>query len=565
MPKAKKRKQTTFNPSPIKSAFLYSTLLDEDKSYQFAFLPDLEGTANLSKAQRLEVIQRTYTRLVNKCVDFLVEQECISRQLIMNTPRESVVAKLGKECDERGINTAYSQNAFKQAFTMLSTRFNNIRLEMLSFRPSPFVRSKVLFAMAVDHKAKDEMIAEMNALSLAKASKNGDIAGTDDANGFYSKQASELESMSDDDFSLAMLQFWDDYATTSLMFRIPHPKRASVPLDERIARIEPANHIKSDYVIYISDIKVCNDRICVPLKTSRHAIQQLKENTPANAFSYTIRNHNRVRVSWAYTKAVQQPTTIEEKILGVDTGIRDCLYVSNGSHYGSFSSVEDFYFNTVEPAFGDLSKIRAKKEHIKHFLHTHKNLPKDVRRSCIEKIDYLEAVLQKAKAPYHKKNHYRQMLEHEIAATVKAYVDAIDSKTLTVLEKLDTKEFDKSRKANGRLSTFARGFLQKRLMEQLNWAGYDFLEVEPCYTSQVCPKCFYLDKENRKEKVFQCKCCGFKDDADHVGSINICDRAKDDALMDICNKYGYNHNIVKGKLSEYYAKKHEEYLKAASF
>ena len=44
----------------------------------------------------------------------------------------------------------------------------------------------------------------------------------------------------------------------------------------------------------------------------------------------------------------------------------------------------------------------------------------------------------------------------------------------------------------------------------------------------------------------RCKCCGFKDDADHVGSINICDRAKDDALMDICNKYGYNHNIVKG-------------------
>lgn len=561
MPKAKKRKNTTFNSTPTKCAFLYSTLVDENASYQFALIPELEGEANLGKAQRLDKIQKTYTRLVNKCVDFLVEQDGISRQLIMNDPRESTIAKLGKKCDEKNINTAYSQNAFKQAFTMLSTRFNNIRLEMLSFRPSPFVRSKVLFAMAVDHKSKDEMIAEMKSLAEAKKAKSGAVAGSDDAKDFYSKQASEIGAMSDKDFSLAMLQFWGDYASTSLMCRIPHPKKASVPLDERIASIEPANHIKSDYVIAISNIIVYEDRIYVPLKASRHAIKQLRENTPANAFSFTIRNHNQVRVSWAYMKSVEKPSP--ERFLGVDTGIRDCLYVSDGSHYGSFSSVEDFYFGTVEPAFGELSKIRAKKDHIKYFLRTHKNLPEDVRRSHIEKIDFLEAMLQKAKAPYHKKNHYHQMLEHEIVTSVKAYVDSIDSETLTVLEKLDIKEFDKSRKANGRLSTFARGSLQKRLMEQLNWAGYDFLEIEPCYTSQVCPKCFYLDKQNRKDKVFLCKCCGFKDDADHVGSINICERAKDDALMDICNKYGYNHGLVKGKISEYYAKKHEEYLKKA--
>lgn len=34
-------------------------------------------------------------------------------------------------------------------------------------------------------------------------------------------------------------------------------------------------------------------------------------------------------------------------------------------------------------------------------------------------------------------------------------------------------------------SLFARGKLQHRLMEELNWRGFDFLEVAPDYTSQV--------------------------------------------------------------------------------
>ena len=36
------------------------------------------------------------------------------------------------------------------------------------------------------------------------------------------------------------------------------------------------------------------------------------------------------------------------------------------------------------------------------------------------------------------------------------------------IEKLDIKEFNKSRKVNGMFSTFARGKLQRKLMEALN-------------------------------------------------------------------------------------------------
>ena len=107
------------------------------------------------------------------------------------------------------------------------------------------------------------------------------------------------------------------------------------------------------------------------------------------------------------------------------------------------------------------------------------------------------------------------VIDHEIKSSIDRYIESISHDTLTVLEKLDIREFNKSRKSNGMMSTFARGKLQKKLMETLNWYGYDFKEVVPDYTSQTCPVCSHLEKENRNGKSFKCKCCGYEADADY--------------------------------------------------
>ena len=70
-----------------------------------------------------------------------------------------------------------------------------------------------------------------------------------------------------------------------------------------------------------------------------------------------------------------------------------------------------------------------------------------------------------AEAPYRKKRHYYAMLDHEIRVAVTSYTESLTQDTLTVLEKLDIKEFQKSRKQNAKFSMFARGKLQKTLME----------------------------------------------------------------------------------------------------
>ncbi len=152
--------------------------------------------------------------------------------------------------------------------------------------------------------------------------------------------------------------------------------------------------------------------------------------------------------------------------------------------------------------------------------------------------------------------------KQKIKKTVTAYVDSISKDTLTAIERLDIKEFNKSRKMNGMFSTFARGKLQRKLMEALNQKGCDFFEVEPDFTSQVCPVCSNLNGENRHSKGFCCTNCGYQDDADPVGAVNIRNRASDKEILELCKENQYNHKNLQNAIKIVYEKRHVAYKEA---
>lgn len=64
--------------------------------------------------------------------------------------------------------------------------------------------------------------------------------------------------------------------------------------------------------------------------------------------------------------------------------------------------------------------------------------------------------------------------------------------------------------------------LQKMIEYKAKREGIEVRYINPCFTSQQCSKCEYIDKENREtQEDFICKKCGFKLNADHNASINI--------------------------------------------
>lgn len=455
MPKARKKMNSEFEPSPVKSVFLF-------------------GKPNKGKLDLLWQMEHKYVELINFNIEALMAVPDIHVQLIKNDKKDSYVRQLQKQLRPKDINSAFCQNAFDASFTKLSNRLDAVRLEMFKTIDSIFCQSKVLFGLCLDGVAKDEMTACLNKVVNAVRNKK-DTA-------FYQNCIAQLQNMSADEFDAQMMEFHELYDMVSIQFKTPHVKSEAIPFDSRLMRIESSTDTVMPYVITLTNPFIKGNRISIPINTSRHSLHKIQANRMAA--TVTVKPEGtKVRIGWSYAKSFRKPDTAV--CMGVDTGIKDSFFLSDGRSIGSMKEVIDYYHHDVEPAFAQLSSLRNKKRNISYYVRHHKNLPADVRRSLIQKMDNLEHMIRTADAPYRKKRTYYNMLNHEIKQNVKTYMSFITHDTLTVLELLDIKEFNKSHRLNGDLSTFARGRLQQKLMSELNWHGYDYVQIPPDFTSQT--------------------------------------------------------------------------------
>ena len=379
MPRPRRRKDSSFEASVTKSVFLY-------------------GRPNKDKLALLKQMQAVFTALVNEDIQILNTREDLMMQLVKNDKKDSTMRTLEKTIRRKGLSSAFSQNAFDMAVTHLSNRLDEIRLDLLAEGMDSFARSKVLFAMSIMQKSRMEMISTMEKLEKD----------------FYLECAKKLQDMTEEEFTITQRIFQDLYAMKCLEYRIPQLQSVSVPLDSRLMRIEASNHVKTPYVICMTDPFQKNHRIQIPINASAHSLHKIQSRKMAGTVTMQIRK-GKLRIGWAYSKHMKQPKT--DNMIGVDIGITDALYTSDDRQIGSMKEVLNFYHDTVEPAFAELSGLRNKIRSISFYLCTH-DLPDDVRRSLIEKMDRLSTMMQTMDAPYRKKRHYYDMLNTAIAAAV---------------------------------------------------------------------------------------------------------------------------------------------------
>jgi putative transposase len=63
---------------------------------------------------------------------------------------------------------------------------------------------------------------------------------------------------------------------------------------------------------------------------------------------------------------------------------------------------------------------------------------------------------------------------------------------------------------------------RRQIEYKQTWAGGGVIAVNPRNTSRTCPCCKHVAKENRLTQAkFECVECGYSDNADLVGAINI--------------------------------------------
>lgn len=124
-----------------------------------------------------------------------------------------------------------------------------------------------------------------------------------------------------------------------------------------------------------------------------------------------------------------------------------------------------------------------------------------------------------------RENRWMSDVNHQISKTL---VQTYGANTLFVLEDLTGVSFSdenltRDSKSNRDLRSWTFYQLEQFLTYKAHEAGSEVIKVSANYTSQRCPKCGRIHKENRDHKTHEyiCDSCGYRSNDDRVGAMNI--------------------------------------------
>ena len=236
-------------------------------------------------------------------------------------------------------------------------------------------------------------------------------------------------------------------------------------------------------------------KMTIPMKYSKDFHGELKKYTNGTDTSYTIcfEENNQIRMILSYEDERYFPEA-KDKIVGIDINSKHNLMTcSNGYEI-------DFDRELVETLSKELKKIDdLKKRNAEYQIGKRKQHKIDhLNRELISKIREEIALLCKRLKKHHYHHAVFEDLDNQFGSTfAKDENDLNYNRKLRILHLGDLKnEFEHIARKYGIAVSFVQAF----------------------YTSQTCPKCGCVDKENRKDQEhFECISCGHKANADLNG------------------------------------------------
>ena len=214
---------------------------------------------------------------------------------------------------------------------------------------------------------------------------------------------------------------------------------------------------------------------------------------------------------------------------GIDLGIAQTVTTSEGKVY----QIDTDRIKAIE------KQIAQKQRALSHNYEARRQLAKCGLAQAFDKTKpsrkrrRLKAQIQKL---YQKLRNIRkdfcQQTANAIARTVgMVYVEDLKIRNMTASAKGTIEEPGRRVKQKSGLNKAMLRFSPHQLVSSLEWAllkhgGY-VTKVNPAYTSQTCPSCGHCEKENRPTQAeFKCRQCGYANNADVVGAINVLNRGR---------------------------------------
>ena len=504
------------------------------------------------KLEKLKQLKQAYKKQINLFTEKLINNPKYYDIIFDNCSKVTKAGKLEKKHRRKKLGSAYGQQALGQAVRNLSELFRTIRNKFYGQYINRdkylyFVSSRYLFKCCITDKSIKATIKGFKKIT------------EDNPNSFRKEILEMLEDSSDTELKDIKKQISFHFKEELKARKTPYQKYVTINLDSRTCNLEKSSNITAPYVL---EVKVLGwgNKIELPLLTSTNSLRRLEQyKASTSAPQLKVLNDGKVKVTVAVNKKVNQ-YAYKSKVVGIDVGITDLIYTSEGDSFESYSNMDDIYQETVGEKLKNRSNLANKMKEYQKELQN--QLTSQKRKEYLrEKIYNISRNLEGKNQLKRLRRSYYHKVDKKISQAIKAIVNKYKDKKVTIaIEDLDIIEFDNDSSTNRKFSSWIRGKLLDKLKEELAWYGIAYREVEPAYTSQVCPKCYNLASDNREGKAFECTVCNHKGDADQVAANNIKARAFNQEVRNITKKYRYSIAKRQQKLREYYHEKHKVWL-----
>lgn len=204
-------------------------------------------------------------------------------------------------------------------------------------------------------------------------------------------------------------------------------------------------------------------------------------------------------------RELAQPLPVATTAIGIDVGIARFATMSDGSFVAPLDS-----FKKHQQRLARYQRVMSRKIKFSH------NWAKAKAR-----VQKIHAHIADARKDFLHKTTSTISKNHAVVCIEDLQVGSMSRSARGTVEQPGRK-VNQKRGLNRAILDQGWGEFRRQLGYKLAWNGGMLLAVAPHHTSQACPCCGHVSKNNRQTQAqFLCVSCAYKNHADVVGAINV--------------------------------------------
>jgi IS605 OrfB family transposase len=244
------------------------------------------------------------------------------------------------------------------------------------------------------------------------------------------------------------------------------------------------------------------EQLVIPVKFSNYHKKKLENKILQKTFTLKLNKYNRIEIIAVYEIEIEQKTPKSNDIIGIDIGLKNLITTTDGE------------------------VIRQNEQIVK--------LTKIIQQKQINR-DSIQAYLRKIKGDdnFELGNKNFQIQQNRLTNFVKCdnryKIKQFLKNRLNdhiIMEDLnlnDSRTY--SAEVNNLLKKMHIQQIKNDIIKYCKEYGIKINLINPAFTSQECPVCNFISKDNRKtQEKFSCIKCSHTDNADHNAAVNIKNR-----------------------------------------